>query len=152
MEVQVNNCTVVEVESRMTIVNHLPKNPKHGKKIKMRNDKIVGAEMRFKRAFALKRFGIVFALGLLGALAHYLYDTQFLGYVANPTLMSAIGGGIIFIGLFFCFPKNKQVFKILINVYEGGLSAKFRNKHIELVVDESADSNKLEDLMYLLAT
>lgn len=51
-----------------------------------------------KRLFSGKLFLIFIAVGLLGGLAHYLYDTVILGYNPNPLLISIITGGIILIG------------------------------------------------------
>lgn len=148
MEVQLNEFIKVEVESRVTIFHLNNEEKKVEKVLYLRNDKIMGAELATYKFFSFKRLFVVLALAVLGGAAHFLYDTQILGYVANPTIISLIAAGIFIIGLFFCFTKSRHL-KILVDSDDTG---PLQRSRFSFPVGKNITEKKLLDLMYLLST
>jgi len=148
MEVQLNEFTKVEVESRITIIRLNNEKKKQLQMLYLRNDKIIGAELAMRRKFTLYRFLIVLLLAVLAGLAHFLYDTQFLGYVANPTLISGLFMTVLIIGLFFCFAKAKYV-KLLVE--SEGPNSILKVDRYSFKVGIEVEEKKLTDLLYILA-
>lgn len=148
MEVQLNEFTKVEVESRITIIHLNNEKKKQLQMLYLRNDKIIGAELAMRRKFTLYRFLIVLGLAVLAGFAHFLYDTQFLGYVPNPTIISALFFTVLVIGLFFCFVKGKYV-KLLVE--SEGPNSILKVDRYSFKVGIEVEEKKLTDLLYILA-
>lgn len=148
MEVQLNEFIKVEVESRVTIFHLNNEEKKVEKVLYLRNDKIIGAELATYSFFSFKRLLVVLLLAAVGGAAHFLYDTQYLGYVPNPPLIAAIVGGILFIGFFFCFTKSRHL-KVLVDSDDTG---PLQRSRFSFPVGKNITEKKLLDLMYLLST
>lgn len=147
MEIQLNQFIKVEVESRVTIF-HLNNEEKVEKVLYLRNDKIIGAELAKYKFFSFKKFFIVLLLAITGGLVHFLYDTQVLKFEPNPTLISLIAGGILIIGLFFCFTKSRHL-RVLVDSDDTG---PLQRSRFSFPVGSEISEKQLMDLMYLLST
>jgi len=148
MEVQLNEFIKVEVESRVTIFHLNNEEKKVEKVLYLRNDKIIGAELATYKFFSFKRLIVVLFLSALGGAAHWFYDTQILGYVPNPTLISLIAVGVFLIGLLFCFTKSRHL-KVLVDSDD---TAPLQRSRFSFPVGKNITEKQLLDLMYLLST
>ena len=149
MEVQLNEFTKVEVESRLTIFHLNNAEKKVQKILYLRNDKIIGAELAKYRFFSFKKFLFIIVIGLLVAAGQYVYDTVQLGYEPNYTNMALFGlVTIIVLTPLFGFTKKRHL-KILVDSDESG---PLNRNRFSFPVGGNISEKKLMDLMYLLAT
>lgn len=148
MEVQLNEFTKVEVESRITSIQLNNEKKKKLQMLYLRNDKIIGAEVALRRKFSLDRLFIVLFLAVLAGSLHYLYDTQYLGYVANPPLIAGLFSIVLIVGLFFCFAKGKYL-KLLVEAE--GTSSVLKIDRYSFKIGADVEEKKIMDLLYLLA-
>jgi hypothetical protein len=142
MNAPLNKQTTLTIEGGMTKIRTKHKN--HDDIMQLRNDKINGVQVDSKIRFVGKRFLIFVAVGILGGLAHYLYDTQFLGYNPNPTIISAIVAGVTLIGIPFSFGKER-VLRIL-------LDARTTTTSISIPIDNTASEDSLLQVIDILTT
>ena len=108
----------------------------------VRNDKIYGAQVTSARTFKWNLFGIFVLVGLLGGLAHYLYDTQILGYNPNPPIIAGIVALFLIIGVIVALGK-KRVLELVLD----------SNQSKDLVtfeLDKEANPAHVEDLVDIL--
>lgn len=148
MEIQLNEFTKIEVESRITSIQLKNEKKNELQMLYLRNDKIIGAEVAVLKKFIIWKFYIVLFLAVLAGAGHYFYDTQVLEYLANPPLIVGIFSAVLVIGLFFCFGKRKFL-KVLVEA-EGSNGFRENNRY-SFKVGPDVEEKKLMDLLYLLA-
>lgn len=141
MKVQLNKNTTVTVEEGLTKFRTTRKQKED--LIVLRNDKTYSVNIQTKRQFLLSRFLILFAIGLLGGLGHYLYDTQFLGYNPNPPIIGAIVAVFTIVGLVISFVKQR-VFTVI-------MDDRARYKSFVIPIDKDVNQEELEQLIDILS-
>ena len=143
MEMKISDKTNVEVTAKISIFR--TKN-KVNEIVYVRNDKILGAKVGILKYFKVKSFLIHLLVGLLGGYAHYMYDTQFLGYEPNPGIISGIIFLFVIIGFFTGF-KKKKLLTLVVEADETSLN---KESYFSFEIGKETTDKNIEDLMYLL--
>jgi hypothetical protein len=142
MEVQLNEQTKVEVNAKLSIFRTTIKD-QHDV-LHVRNDRIYAADVSNRKGFSKVRFAIFFFAGVLGGYAHFMYDTQFLGFEPNPGIIFGIFFILVVIGFFVSFTKRRTL-KFTVDSSEEGTS-------FEFPISKDLGEKELEDLMEILVS